>query len=192
MLLRTLKTLALATLASAAGAAGAVTIVDVDARAHASLSGANALTIGLGEGRYQLRFTDGLFTAYNANGRAAAGCDRAGANCRFGWQTETIVTLHPADGSAATSFAIGSPVLYRTPEGALAALADRVFELVVPAGGAKLSFHVRDDSPANNRGGVSLAIAGAVPEPATWAMLIAGFGLVGAAARRRRQAVVAA
>lgn len=29
-------------------------------------------------------------------------------------------------------------------------------------------------------------IAGAVPEPATWAMMIAGFGLVGAAARRRR------
>jgi hypothetical protein len=28
--------------------------------------------------------------------------------------------------------------------------------------------------------------ASAVPEPATWAMLIAGFGLVGAAARRRR------
>jgi hypothetical protein len=32
---------------------------------------------------------------------------------------------------------------------------------------------------------------GAVPEPASWAMLIAGFGLVGAAARRRR-AVTAA
>ncbi|MCG2840018.1 PEPxxWA-CTERM sorting domain-containing protein [Sandaracinobacter sp. RS1-74] len=29
-------------------------------------------------------------------------------------------------------------------------------------------------------------IVGGVPEPATWAMLIAGFGLVGAAARRRR------
>ena len=28
---------------------------------------------------------------------------------------------------------------------------------------------------------------GAVPEPGTWAMLIAGFGLVGAAARRRRR-----
>jgi hypothetical protein len=27
---------------------------------------------------------------------------------------------------------------------------------------------------------------GAVPEPASWAMLIAGFGLVGASARRRR------
>ena len=35
-------------------------------------------------------------------------------------------------------------------------------------------------------------IAGAVPEPASWAMLIIGFGLTGAAMRRRRQAVVAA
>ncbi|QMW23012.1 PEP-CTERM sorting domain-containing protein [Sandaracinobacteroides saxicola] len=31
----------------------------------------------------------------------------------------------------------------------------------------------------------NIAAAGAVPEPATWAMLIAGFGLVGMAARRR-------
>ncbi|WP_310475321.1 PEPxxWA-CTERM sorting domain-containing protein [Sandarakinorhabdus sp.] len=31
-----------------------------------------------------------------------------------------------------------------------------------------------------------LTIGSAVPEPASWAMLIAGFGLVGAAARRRR------
>jgi hypothetical protein len=32
----------------------------------------------------------------------------------------------------------------------------------------------------------------AVPEPASWAMLIIGFGLTGAAARRRRGAAVAA
>jgi len=37
--------------------------------------------------------------------------------------------------------------------------------------------------------GVSLTEA--VPEPASWAMLIIGFGLVGAAARRRRNAVTA-
>ena len=36
-------------------------------------------------------------------------------------------------------------------------------------------------------GGGNIGLAGAVPEPATWAMLIAGFGLVGAAARRRRR-----
>lgn len=33
---------------------------------------------------------------------------------------------------------------------------------------------------------------GAVPEPATWAMMILGFGLVGAAARRRKSALVSA
>jgi len=37
------------------------------------------------------------------------------------------------------------------------------------------------------RGQVDLrSTAGAIPEPATWAMLITGFGLVGAAARRRQ------
>jgi hypothetical protein len=30
-----------------------------------------------------------------------------------------------------------------------------------------------------------------VPEPATWTMLIAGFGLVGTAVRRRREALAA-
>ena len=33
---------------------------------------------------------------------------------------------------------------------------------------------------------------GAIPEPAAWAMLIAGFGLVGAVARRRRSLTTAA
>ncbi len=33
---------------------------------------------------------------------------------------------------------------------------------------------------------------GAVPEPATWAMMLAGFGLVGSAVRRRKSMVVAA
>jgi hypothetical protein len=35
-------------------------------------------------------------------------------------------------------------------------------------------------------------VAGGVPEPATWAMMILGFGLVGATARRRRQGAVSA
>lgn len=33
---------------------------------------------------------------------------------------------------------------------------------------------------------------GTVPEPASWAMMIAGFGLIGAIARRRRETMVAA
>jgi len=38
-------------------------------------------------------------------------------------------------------------------------------------------------------GEVVIASTGAVPEPATWAMLIAGFGLVGATLRQRRTAI---
>ena len=36
------------------------------------------------------------------------------------------------------------------------------------------------------------SVGGAVPEPASWAMLIAGFGVVGASMRRRRANVVTA
>lgn len=39
--------------------------------------------------------------------------------------------------------------------------------------------------------GNAAAVAGAVPEPATWAMLIAGFGMVGFMARRRTTVVSA-
>lgn len=38
---------------------------------------------------------------------------------------------------------------------------------------------------------VTLNINGAVPEPASWAMMIGGFGLVGAAMRRRKVALAA-
>lgn len=45
-----------------------------------------------------------------------------------------------------------------------------------------------------NRSGLvtlaSIGGAGAVPEPATWAMMLAGFGMAGAALRRRRPAPV--
>jgi hypothetical protein len=47
-----------------------------------------------------------------------------------------------------------------------------------------------DSAPAIS-GSFTLSSA-PIPEPASWAMLIAGFGLVGVAARRRQATVVAA
>jgi hypothetical protein len=54
--------------------------------------------------------------------------------------------------------------------------------------GDSYGFFVRTTDGALGRGVLTV---GAVPEPASWAMLIAGFGLVGAAARRRRITVAA-
>ncbi len=49
-----------------------------------------------------------------------------------------------------------------------------------------------DGIPQTGLQQIGVATGGAIPEPASWAMLIAGFGLVGAAARRRATATVAA
>ncbi len=62
---------------------------------------------------------------------------------------------------------------------------DRVVFAQVPAGGGYES-----DNHTVGRwsriSGTVIAGAGVVPEPESWALLIAGFGMVGAAARRRR------
>ena len=50
----------------------------------------------------------------------------------------------------------------------------------------------RDGWTASNPGDNIRVITAAVPEPATWAMLISGFGMVGFAARRRRAGVTLA
>ena len=65
-----------------------------------------------------------------------------------------------------------------------------------PGFGTAYSAYVRDHSSNGDNSALNYAFrweggAGGVPEPATWAMLIVGFGLVGAAARRRNTAVAA-
>jgi PEP-CTERM motif len=71
-----------------------------------------------------------------------------------------------------TSFSIGS--------GFVAGLNTLDFE--IQDFGAPTAFRVD-----NLAGTADLAGAGAVPEPASWALMIAGFGLVGSALRRRAQ-----
>ncbi len=68
------------------------------------------------------------------------------------------------------------------------------FTFTADSATAVLSFlavgHPNGVPPFSLLDGVS--VAAAVPEASTWAMLIAGFGLVGASARRRRNAAAAA
>ena len=50
-----------------------------------------------------------------------------------------------------------------------------------------LNLYFWDLGGDDNAGSVDVTVANTVPEPSNWAMMIAGFGLVGAAARQRRR-----
>lgn len=52
--------------------------------------------------------------------------------------------------------------------------------------GAGYAFTGISNNGRSFNGSLSYTLNGAVPEPATWAMMILGFGAIGAAARRRR------
>ena len=84
---------------------------------------------------------------------------------------------------------IGSLSATQTANNNLGATFSRyTFEFVALGSGTLLSFNV--DPFTTNVDGVLDNVTAAVPEPATWAMMIAGFGLAGAALRRRRVSVV--
>lgn len=55
------------------------------------------------------------------------------------------------------------------------------------APGMRFGIRIHDLDPPVN-GSYKIFISGSVPEPATWAMLVTGFGLIGAAMRRRQLA----
>jgi hypothetical protein len=68
-----------------------------------------------------------------------------------------------------------------------------VFSAVAASARTDLTFSFRHDPSYWYVDDVSVTgLSGAVPEPATWGMMLLGFGMVGAAARRRRRTLVAA
>lgn len=108
-------------------------------------------------------FTVGAIGSSFGSSAAALAAYRAGPINHYGVDIEEGV--------------VGAPVLGET-------FATSPF--VVQVGGDTYRFLVTDTDGdrASNQGGVSLLIT-AVPEPATWALMIGGFGLAGAALRRR-------
>jgi hypothetical protein len=66
------------------------------------------------------------------------------------------------------------------------------YDATAPGGATQLLLGLNDDIFGDNSGAFLVRVSGpgAVPEPATWTMMIAGFGLAGGALRRRRFAVV--
>jgi len=61
--------------------------------------------------------------------------------------------------------------------------------LEIPVGPGTYTFTITGDGAGGLPAGLGIRLDAAVPEPSTWLMLVAGFGLMGAAMRRRGVAV---
>jgi len=118
---------------------------------------------------------------------------------------DSVVVLQPDATGLVVAFTSGGPKITALSAGAVTVSGTTITGTIplalLPSTGftiAKYGFNlwprlaggtvanIADFAPNN-----ATITAGAVPEPATWALLIAGFGGIGAAQRRRRSAVAA-
>lgn len=124
-------------------------------------------------------------------------CNSLGEACRTGFENSAVIVIDNSpiffghfDTSAVGGVGpiYGGPLYFATAERSFAHAAN--FSLYFRLDSDQdVLFLIGDDVPRDNRGGVSLSVD-AVPEPATWAVMVAGFGLVGAGLRRRAAAGV--
>lgn len=181
----------LATAATAfllAGAANAATIINLDAKANASLDGANSVTVSLAGGTYEVKFVQDEFTAFS-RWNNSSNCNSLGEACRRGFENSAAIsfgaeTLYFGHRDAAGGYGPFPPLYFATASQSLADVAGLSMRFTLDSA-QDVSFYIRDNPAGDNRGGVSLSVD-AVPEPATWAMMIAGFGMVGMGMRRRK------
>jgi hypothetical protein len=115
---------------------------------------------------------------------------------------DAVVVMRIDGSSTVTAFNDGAPPTITQLPASVAVAGNQMLGFVdyalLPSRGFGLSdyrFNLWTRTGGGNTGIADLAQGegtfGAVPEPASWAMLIAGFGLVGGAARRRRVAFAA-
>lgn len=110
----------------------------------------------------------------------------------------TVFTFGPANVLAALGACPASPYCGNPNPNFLGAVPAEPFAFVnfVNRSGFFDQIVLRQNSPINQNAGYqsdnhTFANIDVIPEPAAWAMLIAGFGLVGAAMRRRAQVAIA-
>ena len=170
--------------------ATAATTIDLDGTANASLDGSTAVTLALAAGTYTLQFIDGTYTAYSRFS-SPTGCDLDGKNCTQGWENSARISIDGGspllfgDGNASGGFGPIDPGDGYYSTAALSFANSGIFTTnFTLATDSNVSFFLYDDILSDNQGGVSLQLS-AVPEPATWALMILGFGLVGGVMRRR-------
>ena len=166
----------------------AATVVNLDGVTNASLNGANAVTLNLDAGVYNLSFVQGAFTAFTRFSNVS-GCNGLGAKCITGFENSARFVVNGTTflfGDGAASGGMGPQATggyYATAAQSFAASSafGTSFSLAAPG---SVSFYLFDDNLRDNSGGVSLAVA-AVPEPATWMFMLLGMAGIGFTMRRK-------
>jgi len=128
-----------------------------------------------------------LFNAANRFGPSvASGCQSGGVDCAQGWEHTYYVKLPSATGlkyGSGEGISPSGPAYFSTAATAFSNAVPSTFQL---ASSGTVKLYWVDDNWNDNAGGISLNVA-AVPEPGEWAMMLAGLGVVGLIAKRRRQ-----
>lgn len=177
--------------ALAVSSAAGATVVNIDA-----ITNTTPATSGVPQtfaaGTYRVTPIIGTYTAFSRFS-SVSGCDSGGFNCSQGFEHSYVITINGVstgygDGTANGGIGPISPGngYYDTAAKAFAFGATPSTFTLTSA--STVNFSIFDDFLGDNTGGISLDVS-AVPEPATWAMLILGFSLTGFAARRRRNAL---
>jgi hypothetical protein len=148
--------------------------------------------------------------SYNSGGNGIAGLTAPVDGFLAGAFVGATPTATPAQlnfTTSGTSFATLAPALQQAffiGDGRTGDASGATQTFYVPTGATTLYLGISDacgyhGSPScygDNNGSFTVTTmgttAGAVPEPAAWAMMLVGFGVVGTGVRHRRQAVVAA
>lgn len=168
-------------------AAGAV-VVDIDAITNTTPA-TNGVPQTFAAGTYRVTPIIGTFTAFSRFS-SVNGCDGGGFNCAQGFEHSYVITINGIStgyGDGTANGGIG-PI---SPGNGYYDTAAKAFEFgATPTtftltSASTVNFSVFDDFLGDNTGGISLNVS-AIPEPATWAMLVFGFALTGFAARHRR------
>ena len=166
----------------------AATVVNLNGVTNASLNGANAVTLNLDAGVYNLSFVQGAFTAFTRFS-GVSGCNGLGAKCITGFENSARYVVNGTTflfGDGAASGGMGPQATggyYATAAQSFSASSafGTSFSLAAPG---SVSFYLFDDNLGDNSGGVSLAVA-AVPEPATWMFMLLGMAGIGFTMRRK-------
>jgi hypothetical protein len=207
VLTRALATAALAAAIVAPGAASAA-IYNIDA---VTSTGVTPVTVTLDPGTYRIEWVGvaggGLYNGYNLNCPSgvcpASGWQNDFTSIQTGDPTLSLIGLFNMGGGGPQQFSSALAALdaYQNAPSIVQIDLDPPYGPGSVSGvditpqpwiahvGETTTLHLFISDPNNrddNVGGVSLRIA-AVPEPGVWAMMLAGFGGIGALLRRRRQ-----